>query len=148
MENIDGQATRELFLQLLRTRMALRRAMQRMLRKHNAGISFEMLQVINRLHDHPGMSQQELAVIMSKSKACVSNIIANLERRSLLRREEDSEDRRNKKVFLTQEGMEFHSRLAPMTAEVYSFAEERLGTENAEEVRLTLKKLYGILETY
>ena len=48
MKRQNGQSVRELFLQLLRTRMALRRALQRTLRKNDAGISFEMLQVINR----------------------------------------------------------------------------------------------------
>ena len=54
MNKKSGKSVRDLFLQLLRTRMALRRALQRTLKKNDAGISFEMLQVMNRLYDHPG----------------------------------------------------------------------------------------------
>lgn len=128
--------------------MALRRALQRTLKKYDAGISFEMLQVMNRLYDRPGYSQQSLAESISKSKACMSNIIANLEKRGYVRREEDPCDRRNRLVYLTEEGVAFHHRLAPMTDEVYAYAEERLGVERTGEIRILLKELYDILETY
>lgn len=144
----DGEMTRALFLQLLRTRMSLRRALQRTLKKHGMDISFEMLQVINRLYDNPGLSQQELAEVMSKSKASVSNVLANLEKRSYLRREEDPRDRRNKKVYLTEEGIMFHYRLAPMVQEVYAYAEERMGKGMTQTTRKALEDLYDILETY
>ena len=42
----EGAEFRELMLQVFRTRMAFRRSMQRTLRKNNAGITFEMLQVL------------------------------------------------------------------------------------------------------
>ena len=44
-----GAEFRELMLQVVRTRMAFRRAMQRTLKKNNAGITFEMLQVLSSL---------------------------------------------------------------------------------------------------
>ena len=43
----EGAEFRELMLQIVRTRMAFRRSMQRTLRKNNAGITFEMLQVLS-----------------------------------------------------------------------------------------------------
>ena len=45
----EGAEFRELMLQIVRTRMAFRRSMQRTLRKNNAGITFEMLQVLSSL---------------------------------------------------------------------------------------------------
>lgn len=45
----EGAEFRELMLQVFRTRMAFRRSMQRTLRKNNAGITFEMLQVLKAL---------------------------------------------------------------------------------------------------
>lgn len=40
---VEGKEFRELMLQVVRTRMAFRRSMQRTLKKNNAGITFEML---------------------------------------------------------------------------------------------------------
>lgn len=45
----EGNEFRELMIQIFRTRMAFRRAMQRTLKDNNAGITFEMLQVLSSL---------------------------------------------------------------------------------------------------
>ena len=54
----EGAEFRELMLQIVRTRMAFRRSMQRTLRKNNAGITFEMLQVLRSLWHEQGISQR------------------------------------------------------------------------------------------
>ena len=66
----EGAEFRELMLQIVRTRMAFRRSMQRTLRKNNAGITFEMLQVLSSLWHEQGISQQILAERIAKDKAC------------------------------------------------------------------------------
>ena len=53
---VEGKEFRELMLQVVRTRMAFRRSMQRTLKKNNAGITFEMLQILSclaRTRYHP-----------------------------------------------------------------------------------------------
>ena len=62
----EGAEFRELMLQVFRTRMAFRRSMQRTLRKNNAGITFEMLQVLSCLWHEQGISQQILAERIAK----------------------------------------------------------------------------------
>ena len=76
--------SRNCILQLIRTRMASRQAMQRLLKKNGAGITFEMLQVMSCLWSEQGISQQTLAERTSKDKACLTSLMGNLER-SLLR---------------------------------------------------------------
>lgn len=103
----EGAEFRELMLQIVRTRMAFRRSMQRTLRKNNAGITFEMLQVLSSLWHEQGISQQILAERIAKDKACLTNLMNNLEKKGYVYRREDPADRRNKLVFLTPEGEEF-----------------------------------------
>ena len=50
---VEGKEFRELMLQVVRTRMAFRRSMQRTLKKNNAGITFEMLQILSCLWHEP-----------------------------------------------------------------------------------------------
>ena len=76
----EGAEFRELMLQIVRTRMAFRRSMQRTLRKNNAGITFEMLQVLSSLWHEQGISQQILAERIAKDKACLTNLMNNLEK--------------------------------------------------------------------
>ena len=97
----EGAEFRELMLQVVRTRMAFRRSMQRTLKKNNAGITFEMLQVLSSLWHEQGISQQILAERIAKDKACLTNLMNNLEKKGYVCRKEDPNDRRNKLVFLT-----------------------------------------------
>lgn len=77
----EGTEFRELMLQVFRTRMALRRAMQRTLKRNNAGITFEMLQVLSSLWHEQGITQQVLAERTAKDKACLTNLMNNLEKK-------------------------------------------------------------------
>lgn len=68
---VEGKEFRELMLQVVRTRMAFRRSMQRTLKKNNAGITFEMLQILSCLWHEQGITQQVLAertAIIRKTK--------------------------------------------------------------------------------
>ena len=57
---VEGKEFRELMLQVVRTRMAFRRSMQRTLKKNNAGITFEMLQIFSCLWHEQGITRQGL----------------------------------------------------------------------------------------
>lgn len=71
----EGNEFRELMIQIFRTRMAFRRAMQRTLKDNNAGITFEMLQVLSSLWHEQGITQQALAERTAKDKACLTNLM-------------------------------------------------------------------------
>lgn len=141
-----GVEFRELMLQVVRTRMAFRRAMQRTLRKNNAGITFEMLQVLSSLWHEQGVSQQVLAERISKDKACLTNLMINLEKKGYVCRKEDPADRRNKLVFLTPEGEEFREKIRPVLDQMYVLAEQVLGRESIEMMLSELKGVCDVLE--
>lgn len=77
----EGGEFRELMLQVFRTRMSFRRAMQRTLKRNNAGITFEMLQILSSLWHEQGITQQVLAERTAKDKACLTNLMNNLEKK-------------------------------------------------------------------
>ena len=136
----EGAEFRELMLQVVRTRMAFRRSMQRTLKKNNAGITFEMLQVLSSLWHEQGISQQILAERIAKDKACLTNLMNNLERK------EDPNDRRNKLVFLTPAGEEFKEQIRPVLDQVYVYAEHIIGIESIETMLSELNSVYDVLE--
>lgn len=68
----NNESERELVLQTLRTWMAFRQAVQRVLKRHNVDMTFEMLQVMNCLWNKQGISQQSLAEKTAKDKACLT----------------------------------------------------------------------------
>ena len=118
--------SRDCILQLIRTRMASRHAMQRLLRNSNAGITFEMLQVMSCLWSEQGISQQTLYVC----------------------RHEDPKDRRNKLVYLTDKGEAFHQWIAPTLAAYYKRLEDILGIDKLQQTEELLKELQYAIEGY
>ena len=143
---VEGKEFRELMLQVVRTRMAFRRSMQRTLKKNNAGITFEMLQYLGWLWYEQGITQQVLAERTAKDKACLTNLMNNLEKKGYVHRKEDPEDRRNKLVFLTPEGEEFKKQIRPILDQVYVHAEHIIGIENVETMLSELKAVHNVLE--
>ena len=84
---------RELNLQLLKTRMAFRQAVQRLLRKYEIGMTFEMLQILYQLRTLQGVSQQQLAEATARDKACITSLINNLEKKGWVQRKQSPDDR-------------------------------------------------------
>ena len=144
----EGNEFRELMIQIFRTRMAFRRAMQRTLKDNNAGITFEMLQVLSSLWHEQGITQQALAERTAKDKACLTSLMTNLERKGLVCRHENPKDRRNKLVYLTEKGEEFHQWIAPQLKEYYDRLERILGKEQIKLTDKLLKDLQHAIETY
>ena len=140
--------SRDCILQLIRTRMASRQAMQKLLKQSGAGITFEMLQIMSCLWSEQGISQQTLAVRTAKDKACLTNLMLNLERKGYVCRHEDPKDRRNKLVYLTEKGEEFHQWIAPVLTAYYERLAQILGTEKLKQTNELLKELQHAIETY
>mgnify|MGYP003188791415 FL=1 len=112
------------------------------------GITFEMLQVMSCLWSEQGISQQTLAERTSKDKACLTSLMGNLERKGYVCRREDPNDRRNKLVYLTEEGEAFHQWIAPTLAAYYERLENILGKEQLLQTEKLLKDLQHAIETY
>ncbi|HEY4651712.1 MAG TPA: MarR family transcriptional regulator [Pontibacter sp.] len=92
------------------------------LREHNINITFEMMQVLRFLWDKDGVNQQEIADAILKDKASLTYLIDNLVRRKLVQRTEDSQDRRNKIITLTEEGRQLQELILPWVSEMYRVA--------------------------
>lgn len=148
MNTNENLSPRSCILQLIRTRMASRQAMQRLLKNNNAGITFEMLQIMSCLWSEQGISQQTLAERTAKDKACLTSLMLNLERKGYVCRKECPNDRRNKLVYLTEEGEKFHQWIAPMLGEYYQGVEEKLGKEKLQLTEKLLKELQDAIESY
>ena len=98
----NNETAHELILQILKTRMTFRQTIQRVLRTNNVDMTFEMLQVMHRLWKKPGVSQQYLAEQTAKDKACLTNLINNLEKKGWVERREETTELSKKHILLTE----------------------------------------------
>jgi DNA-binding MarR family transcriptional regulator len=115
----DSELAHELNLLVLRTRMTFRQTIQRILKSNNVDMTFEMLQVMHCLWKEQGVSQQSLAEKTAKDKACLTNLINNLEKKGWVIRQEDCNDRRNKLIYLTPEGEKVAAKIKSLERHVH-----------------------------
>lgn len=141
----NNESARELILQILRTRMAFRQTLQRVLKRHNVDMTFEMLQVMNCLWNEQGISQQSLAEKTAKDKACLTNLINNLEKKNWVIRKEDLSDRRNRLIFLTAQGEELALTVKPLINDIYTQTGIEMEVSRINECTEDLKRLYEVL---
>lgn len=141
----NNESARELILQILRTRMAFRQTLQRVLKRHNVDMTFEMLQVMNCLWNEQGISQQSLTEKTAKDKACLTNLINNLEKKNWVIRKEDSSDRRNRLIFLTAQGEELALTVKPLINDIYTQTGIEMEVSRINECTEDLKRLYEVL---
>ncbi len=66
--------------------------------------------ILRMLWEEEGLSQSELADRLGLSPATITNALQNMERAGLVRREQDAEDQRISRVYLTETGQEIRSR--------------------------------------
>lgn len=132
---------REFMQTILQTRASFKQAIQRGLREHNIDITYEMLQVMACLWKHEGVNQQELADKTFKDKASLTYLINNLEKRGLVVRQEDPNDRRNKLIIVTERGHVWQNKMQPLLNEIHEFAAERIDMGSIEDHITFLRKL-------
>ncbi len=82
-------------------------------------ITYEMVKVLILLSDNRYMNQQQIADLTFKNKASLTSLLNNMEKRSLVVRNEDNADRRNKIITLTPKGKELFSKVNPIFDEMY-----------------------------
>ncbi|HWO55440.1 MAG TPA: MarR family transcriptional regulator [Paenibacillus cookii] len=74
-------------------------------------ITPEQWTVLKRLGEEDGIAQKELALVTDKDQATLTKILDLLERKKLVRRGKNKEDRRSFLIFITDEGRELRERL-------------------------------------
>ena len=125
---------------ILTVNTAYRQFLQCKLKEHKTGLTYEMLQVMGCLWKKDGINQQEITNITVKDKASMTYLIDNLTKRNLVKRQEDINDRRNKLIFLTEQGKKLKIKIQPFIDEMY-----QVSGKNIEIV--TLKGCMEILDT-
>lgn len=104
---------------LMMVQTSFRQNIQKSMKLNKIDLTFEMLQIILYLERRDGVNQKELAEKTFKDKASLTSLLKNMEKKRLVSRVEDSEDRRNKKVFLTPLGREYGDKMRPLLKEIY-----------------------------
>lgn len=124
----------------------IRQHIQVKIREHGVDITFEMLEVMSFIWKKDGSNQQEIADQTLRDKSSMTYLIDNLVKRNLVKRLEDGTDRRNKLIFLTDEGKALKKQLYPWATEVYAMATANLQLDSLQSAVALLNEMVNCLK--
>jgi len=139
-QNIS-QLALELGLAMSEMKSRLRQKIQTRINEYDSSLSFELIEILGLLWRNEGINQQEISNQISKDKSSITYLINNLVKRGFVERIEDKNDRRNKQIFLTQNGKKLMEKLYPWALELYEKAAGDLHEEELSNALLLIKQM-------
>jgi DNA-binding MarR family transcriptional regulator len=101
--------------------------------------------ILSRLSEQDGISQNELGGRIAKDKTNIARMIEVMERKGLVRRSPDEEDRRQQKLYLTSLGSSTYQQLIPIAEEVLHRATEGINAAEVSRMIAILNRVYDNL---
>lgn len=132
---------RELGRAISEMRTCMRQTLQVKIREHNVDLSFELLEILGFLFRKNGVNQQEIADVIVKDKSSMTYLIDNLEKRGMVERREDQNDRRSKLIYLTEKGRALEKELSPWIHEMYEKATMELNPDDLQVALSLIQKM-------
>ena len=97
--------------------------------------------LLSLLQTQPGLDQAALAVAVGVDRATTANVVARLEKRGLLRRRADTQDKRVKLVELTAAGGRLLSRIDPCARRAHERTLDALPDRERKQFVVLLRRL-------
>ena len=135
------ELARDLSRSLMEMRNYMRQHLQVKIKENNIDVSFELLEILGILYRKDGINQQEIADILIKDKSSITYLIDSLTKRDLVARKEDENDRRNKLIYLTDNGKAMKQTLHPWVEEIYEQATNGIKIADLEKAVALVQKM-------
>jgi homoprotocatechuate degradation regulator HpaR len=129
---------------LLQTREAVMKKFIPSLKKH--GLTPQQWRVIRALDHESGLEISILAERCHLLMPSLSRIINHLDKENLIQRKAVDSDQRRSKIFVTELGQELFAKVSPISAERYTYIEEKYGVRKLELLYELLDDLINTLK--
>ena len=130
---------------IARTHRTMLNTLQQRLGDNGFEITAEQAIIIMTLYQTDGIAQQEIANAVFKDKSSVKRLIDNMERKDLIVRVPDQNDRRNKLIYLTHKGKTLRAEMANVAICVLNEAQENIDTEEIKICKKVLGQIFNNL---
>ncbi|MBB6731648.1 MarR family winged helix-turn-helix transcriptional regulator [Cohnella zeiphila] len=104
-------------------------------------VTTEQWSVLARLREEDGISQKELAFRVGKDQTNVTRILDQLERKQLVVRRPNPDDRRSFLPYVTEEGNRVYLLLLPIEKDVVAEATSGIGSEDLAKLKELLVRV-------
>lgn len=106
-------------------------------------VSYEQWSILVHLYRKDGQTQQELSNIAVKDKAAITRLLNVLEKKNIVLRIPDRNDKRSKLVYLTNKAKDFKADLIAVVEELLVEAEQGIPQDEMVLCKTTLNKIFS-----
>jgi DNA-binding MarR family transcriptional regulator len=124
----------------------MKRSLYQEFKQHGHDITPEHWAVLNLLWKEDGLSQTEIADKLSKDKANVTHILNVMERKELVRRMRDENDRRSYRIYLQEQGLALKDKLPQLAQKVNLKGTAGIAKEEIQKITQHLLNICESLE--
>jgi DNA-binding MarR family transcriptional regulator len=104
-------------------------------------LSKEQMIVLKKLHENDGLIQNELAYLTLRDKSSLARLLAKMERKNYISREQDEFDKRVNRVFITETGRTTFRLTRPIIVGLKEIMEKNIKEEEIYQLTNTLKSI-------
>lgn len=104
-------------------------------------LSKEQMIVLKKLHENDGLIQNELAYLTLRDKSSLARLLAKMERKKYITREQDEFDKRVNRVFITETGRTTFRLTRPIIVGLKEIMEKNIKEEEIYQLTNTLKSI-------
>jgi len=112
----------------------------------NIDIRLEHIILLRTIHDNEGINQQEITFFMFRDKTAITRWIDHLEKKNLVLRVPDKQDRRQNMIYLTNEAKELFPRIVKIAKLTEQEATEGIPVKDVQLCKDVLKQVRRNLE--
>ncbi|QHW29661.1 MarR family transcriptional regulator [Paenibacillus rhizovicinus] len=98
--------------------------------------------IISVLDGDRAMTQKEIAEAIDRDQSTVVRMIASLEKKGIVKRLQNNDDKRSHNLFLSAKGMQLKTRLIPVVQEAHDDLTRNIEPDELAQLHETLHKLY------
>ncbi len=109
-------------------------------------VSYEQWSILVHLYRKDGQTQQELARVAVKDKAAITRLVNILEKKNIVLRIPDRNDKRSKLVYLTNKAKDFKPDLIAVVKELLNEAEQGISQGEIARCKNTLNKIFANID--
>ncbi len=146
MDNFDRLIDSSIGYLVGRTSRAFIKRLSKKFQDAGFDISYEQWAILIHLYRQDGRTQQELGRLAVKDKAAITRLLNLLEKKNIVLRVPDRNDRRSKLIYLTHKAKAFGDELMGLVDEMLKEAEQEISDEQMDQCKATLNKIFLNLE--
>lgn len=107
------------------------------------GVTPEQWSIISILDDQRGTTQKELVEAIDKNQTTIVRMVHSMEKKGLIKRIFNEQDRRSHYLFLTEKGAETKKTISPAVKDAHFFVTRQLSEEEIDQLKTLLNKVYN-----